>query len=433
MELRRHGIRTVLTATGVTVAVTAFTMVAGIAEVARREIRAELEGVGGRPGTVRVSLHPEVELGPLQAARAADLLRAGLSRYGARPAARVVPATSFTLRQDAAPLPTEGDDPDEAGCGAEVPVEAEDAELLVQPCVISLYGADTELLQVMGAELVAGRWLEPGDGTRAAVPVALPRDLAERVRDVDHPTVESLVGSVLHDEDRRQPPLVVVGIVGENAVASQLASPEVAFVPLQAVDRLFGGEEAVESEVTAVGVVPSGAAETVAEAAAEDGERALGLAGLSASPVSGERLDLAGALDQALRVLNLVLLVIGLVTMGLGAIGVLNVSLMTVRQRVREFGLRRAVGARPAQLGLLVLFESVLVTVLGGAVGVALAMGIAVVLMGLGVEPVRELGLAGLLRPAALGLAVAAATGVAAGFLPALRAGRLTILEALRR
>jgi putative ABC transport system permease protein len=435
VELRRNLVRTLLTASGVTVAVTAFTLVAGIGEIARSSITRDLEGVGGRAGTVALTLETGAPLGEGGTARAADVMTERLGRYESRAGGRAVLAASETVRRDAAPLPSK--DPDELPCGSSTWFDSSSDEsdqsafAVSSPCTLPVYAVDPELLSVMGAPMVAGRWLRPEDARSAAVPVVVSKALATQLRDVEHPTLESLLGSVIRDEELLQQPLVVVGVVGDNAVTNVLGQPGAGFVPFEARSRFV--PTGSRGRVTAMAVTEPAGAERIADSAATDARMLLTQAGFSRPAVSGERIDEAGALAEALRLLDLVLLGIALATMGLGAIGVLNVSLMTVRQRVREFGLRRAVGARPRDLAVLVLCESVLVTLVGGIVGVGLAALAGLVAMLVGVEGVRDLGLVGIVRPAVLGLLVAAATGVAGGLVPALRAVRVSVLDALRR
>jgi putative ABC transport system permease protein len=444
VELRRNLARTLLTASGVTVAVTAFTLVAGIGEIARQEIRRDLEGVGGRAGTVAVTVNTGAPLGEVGTGRAADVLRERLERYEPEAVGRVVLATTETVRREGTPLPARN--PDDLACGSSTIIGEAGGDPSAQgsmdpsaegffsyslPCTLPVYAVDPELLSVMAAPVVAGRWLRPEDAKSTVTPVVISKRLADQLRDVDHPTVESLLGTMIRDEKLVQQPLVLVGVVGDNAVTTELGEPGAGFIPLEARSRFSpAGSRAT---VTAMALTEPAAAERIASQVADDARVVLTQAGLSAPRVSGERIDEAGALASALRFLNLVLLGIGLVTMALGAVGVLNVSLMTVRQRVREFGLRRAVGARPRDLAVLVLWESVVVTLIGGLVGVGVALSVGGVLTALEVEEVTDLGLVGIVRPAVLGLVVAVATGVAGGLVPALRAVRLSVLDALRR
>jgi putative ABC transport system permease protein len=150
--------------------------------------------------------------------------------------------------------------------------------------------------------------------------------------------------------------------------------------------------------------------------------------------VSLTRLDGWAEFAAVSRGLTVTLAAIALVALSVGALGVLNVSLMAVRQRVREFGLRRALGARARDIYLLVLFETTLIALLGGMAGVVVALVVTQGMAGGGSSlsgglPVRPVSpLVVILSLLAAGLA-----GVLAGLPPAARARRLTILDTLRR
>ena len=131
---------------------------------------------------------------------------------------------------------------------------------------------------------------------------------------------------------------------------------------------------------------------------------------------------------------------IGLLTLGIGGVGVMNIMLVSVDERIREIGLRRALGARKAHIKLQFLAETLLIMCLGGAIGIVLSYAIA--------KAVGTLPLMGPLFEDESGKAdihlhismitvlvssmVLLAVGVASGLVPALRASRLDPVEALR-
>ena len=118
---------------------------------------------------------------------------------------------------------------------------------------------------------------------------------------------------------------------------------------------------------------------------------------------------------------------VGLITLVVGGIGIMNIMLVSVTERTREIGVRRALGARRRTILLQFLIESSVVAALGGAVGTALGLGVAQL-----VALVTPLAAAVTPSAVALGLGFSAAVGLAFGSWPAWRAARLDPVEALR-
>jgi macrolide transport system ATP-binding/permease protein len=128
-------------------------------------------------------------------------------------------------------------------------------------------------------------------------------------------------------------------------------------------------------------------------------------------------------------ILTLLISAIAVIALLVGGIGVMNIMLVSVTERTREIGVRMAVGARRSDILQQFLIEAVLVCLIGGAIGVSLALvlGGVVALSGSGFRMVFSL-------PSIL-LAFACSTmiGVLFGFLPARNAARLDPVEALAR
>ena len=133
-------------------------------------------------------------------------------------------------------------------------------------------------------------------------------------------------------------------------------------------------------------------------------------------------------LDTLLNGIQLVLGGVGGLALLTGGIGIMNIMLVSVTERTREIGVRKAIGAKRRDILWQFLIESVVLSLLGGVIGIALGIGGAVLLGHLSDDYTPILTL----PPVLLAFGFAAAVGIFFGFYPAQKASRLTPIEALR-
>jgi putative ABC transport system permease protein len=132
-------------------------------------------------------------------------------------------------------------------------------------------------------------------------------------------------------------------------------------------------------------------------------------------------------MQQNGKIYDVTFLVCGTISLLVGGIVIMNILLASFNERVREVGTRKALGATGVNIMAQFLVESVVVTIFGGALGVALGSGFTRAISTLIQQPV-------VLTPqnAALGMGFAVVVGIFFGFYPAIKAARLDPIQALR-
>jgi macrolide transport system ATP-binding/permease protein len=137
--------------------------------------------------------------------------------------------------------------------------------------------------------------------------------------------------------------------------------------------------------------------------------------------------DITQAAESSSRIMAILLASVASISLLVGGIGIMNILLVSVTERTREIGIRMAIGARRIHVLLQFLVEAVLLSVIGGGVGVIMGIAVSKIVSSVAGWPT-------LLSPAAMlgGFLFSGAVGVFFGYYPARRASHLNPIEALR-
>ncbi len=138
-----------------------------------------------------------------------------------------------------------------------------------------------------------------------------------------------------------------------------------------------------------------------------------------------ESTEFLNAISSIFGVLNLVLVAIAAISLIVGGIGIMNIMYVSVIERIREIGIRRAIGATRRDILYQFLAESVILSLLGGLLGLLLSFGVVAA-----IQPFFPAYIDGL--SVAIALGVSSAIGIVFGVFPARKASELSPIEAIR-
>ena len=283
----------------------------------------------------------------------------------------------------------------------------------------SVYGSDNAYLQARVWPLAAGRTFTDGE-LRAGQSVCI---LGATVRNVLFAGQDPL-GSTIRLKQLSCKVIGVLTVKGLSSFGSD--QDDIVFMPLRAVQRRLAGN----TDVNMILVSASDSAAT--QKVKADIERLMRERRRSA-PNSEDTFnvmdmqELVSTLTGTTKVLTALLSAVAAVSLLVGGIGIMNIMLVSVTERTREIGIRLAIGALEREVLMQFLIEAVVLSSMGGLLGIALGMAAA----GAGA---LALDVPFMLNPAIVAVAFlfSAAVGVVFGYFPARQAARLDPIEALR-
>jgi putative ABC transport system permease protein len=275
----------------------------------------------------------------------------------------------------------------------------------------SLVGTTTSWLPVRNRTLSAGRFFTDGESDVVVLGPDTATELFNR---------RSPVGQRVTVAGR---PMTVIGVLASTGASSSSSSDDdVAVVPLATARALTGTASASVSTI----YVQASSQDGLSGAYQEIDALLRNLHGDTDFTIATQESLLATA-NATNETLTILLGGVAAISLLVGGIGVMNIMLVAVTERIREIGLRKALGATPAAIRRQFLVEAGVLGVCGGLLGIALGTIGAFVLPKLIDQPVS---LSTLAIAAAIGVSLA--IGIGFGVYPASRAARLTPIDALR-
>lgn len=395
--VRSHRLRSALTMLGILIGISAVVLTVGLGAGARADIREQIDELGTNVLVVSPGSSTD-----------SSGARGGFG-------------TASTLTSsDAEALDSDVTVPDVV---AVAPVSTTSGELTAGTSnwTTTLTGTTASWKTVRSRDVASGRFLTDEDEESAAAVVVLGPDTAEELFGSTDPVGETVVydGTTLE----------VVGVLEALSSSDDTTSNDTAIVPASTyAQRLVGGT--TRDSVSSI-YLKAASSESLSAAYQESDALLMNLHGITVADdadfsiaTQESIITAASSVDDTMTVMLGGIAVISLLV---GGIGVMNIMLVSVSERIREIGLRKAIGGRPRAIRRQFLVEA---TILGAAGGV---LGVLVGVIGAAVLPRLTEARVDLSVPiAAMAIGIAMGIGVVFGVYPASRAARLAPIDALR-
>ena len=275
---------------------------------------------------------------------------------------------------------------------------------------VSAIGITSEYMDIAGREMESGREIVQSDldwrTYTAVIGTGVAGDLFE-----DYDVIGKTFTMSGHT-------FTIVGLLAESGSDSD----NQVLIPLTTAQRI------ADSTAITTAYVKASSTNTVDIAQAQAEYQMLLLTGDEDSYTVYNMSELLDTMDDVMNTLSLMLGGIAAISLLVGGIGIMNIMLVSVAERTREIGIRKAIGARRSHIMMQFLIEACVLSILGGLIGLGLsAVGLRIF------EAIADMTISIEWRAAVAALLFCVVIGVAFGSYPAAKASKMTPIEALQR
>lgn len=284
---------------------------------------------------------------------------------------------------------------------------------------IGISGSDENYLQTSGLNLAAGRNFSERElelGSNVAL-------IGSAIQESLFKNNENPINQVITVGGMR---FTIIGVIESKGSSAAFGGDKTVVIPLEKARSLIPASRP-SYIITVMGTQPHLVDATVGEATATF-RKVRRLSAINESNFEITKSDaLVQTLMENLKYVTMGAVVIGLITLIGASIGLMNIMLVSVTERTREIGLRKAIGANPSIIRRQFLTEAIVICLIGGVAGILLGLiignGVAILLGASFIIPWLWM---------ALGIIVCVFVGIISGFYPASKASKLDPVEALR-
>ena len=217
---------------------------------------------------------------------------------------------------------------------------------------------------------------------------------------------------------------MIVGVIEPKGMMLNVDLDDIVLIPLPSGQKLFHGGEDVLFEI----VLSARSPEDIKQATASAREILIAAHDHNEDFTITDQDGMIGSFDRIFNALRTMLLGIACISLVVGGIGIMNIMLVSVRERTREVGIRKAIGAKRRDIGLQFLAEAVTLSMFGGLMGIALGWLTTVLVRHL--YPTYPVFLSG--WSVLMSFVFSLTVGIFFGVYPAVKASGVDPVEALR-